>query len=40
MKLHETIFRVFKRVFGFRFKVEVETLDGWIEVRTLNITHP
>ena len=40
MNLHETIYRVFKKVFRFKFRVEVETLDGWIEVKSLNITHP
>lgn len=32
MKLHEAIHRVFKKVFKFNFKVEVETLHGWNEI--------
>ena len=36
--LHETIRRMFNKVFKFNFKVEVESVDGWHEVDSLNVT--
>ena len=38
--LHETIKRTFDKVFKFKFKVEVESADGWHEVDSLNVTEP
>lgn len=38
--LHELIQRIFKRVFSFKFKIEVETIDGWMEIDSVNITNP
>ena len=38
--LHETIRRMFNKVFKFNFKVEVESVDGWHEVDSLNVTEP
>lgn len=38
--LHELIQRTFKRVFGFKFKIEVETIGGWMEIDSVNITNP
>ena len=38
--LHETIRRMFNKVFKFKFKVEVESADGWHEVDSLNVTEP
>ena len=40
MGLHDRIFRRFKEIFKFKFKVEVETIDGWMEVDSINVTNP
>lgn len=40
MNLHESINRIFNKVFKFKFKIEVDSIDGWHRIDSLNITEP